>query len=82
MLENTRGRSKEQPERPPGQALVEVALILPFILLISLAVIEFSRLLAIYSLTSGAARQATRKASVAMRAILFSLILSGLSLTR
>ena len=43
-----------------GQALLESALILPFVLLLTLAVFEFSRLLAIYSLTSGAARQATR----------------------
>ncbi len=43
-----------------GQTIVEVALVLPLLLLVLLAVIEFGRMLTIYSLTSSAAREATR----------------------
>jgi Flp pilus assembly protein TadG len=46
--------------RPAGQTLVEFALILPFLLIVTLGLIEAGRLMLIYSLTSAAAREATR----------------------
>lgn len=49
--------------RPPsrnGQGLAEFALIVPLLLLVVLGVIEFGRLMAIYSMVSSSARNATR----------------------
>jgi len=47
-----------------AQGLVEFALILPFLLLLTLGVIEAGRMLAIFSSVSSAARQAARYGSV------------------
>ena len=47
-----------------AQGLVEFALILPLLLLVTLGIIEFGRLLVIFTSTSSAARQAARYGSV------------------
>lgn len=46
--------------REIGQALVEFLLVLPFLIVLIMGTIEFGRLLAIYSLTNAASREAAR----------------------
>jgi len=46
--------------RESGQTLVEFALIIPVLLIVLLGTVEFSRLLAIYSLTNAASQEAAR----------------------
>lgn len=52
-----------KPRKPAGrkgQALVEFMLVLPILLLITMGIVEFGRLFAIYSMISSASREATR----------------------
>jgi uncharacterized repeat protein (TIGR01451 family) len=52
--------SKKDPASSAGQSMLEFALILPLLLLITLGTIEFGRMLFIYSSVTNAGRTATR----------------------
>ncbi|HXF70371.1 MAG TPA: TadE family protein [Thermoflexus sp.] len=52
------------PQRRSGQTLTEFALVLPMLLLFMLGIMEFGRLLFIYTETANAAREALRAAAV------------------
>ncbi len=52
-----------RPQKSPGQAMVEFALVLPILLLIVYGILEVGRLLFIYNNVVSAARQATRYGS-------------------
>lgn len=56
------GRRQRKKER--GQGLLEFALMLPIILLLMMAVMDFGRMLFLYSQVSNAAREAARFGSV------------------
>lgn len=56
---------KRSPGRSRGQGLVEFALIFPVLLMIMYGIIEFGRMMAIYSLASGASRNAVRYGAAA-----------------
>ncbi len=51
-------------KRSTGQALVEFALVLPVLLLVVVAIIEFSILMSSYLIVQGTAREAVRQISV------------------
>lgn len=53
-------RSVSRTPRQSGQGLVEFMLILPVLLLITLGVVEFGRIFAIYSMVTSASREAAR----------------------
>ena len=57
-------RNLERHYGQPGQALVEFALVLPILLLLAVAIMDFGRALFVYSEVSNAAREAVRYAAV------------------
>ena len=45
---------------PPGQAMVEFMLVLPILLMITVGIVEFGRMFAIYAMINSASREASR----------------------
>src|SRR5688572_11282724 len=64
MLMNQRPATKNRPWWLKGQALVEFALILPTLLLIIMGIIDYGRILLVYSNVSSAIRDASRNATL------------------
>jgi hypothetical protein len=56
---NTRGLTRVTP-RGRGQAMVEFMLVLPILLLITMGIVEFGRMFAIYAMISSSSREASR----------------------
>ncbi len=59
------GQSKPDGQQSKAQGLVEFALVLPVLLLLILGIIEFGRLMLIYSMVTSASREAVRYGAAA-----------------
>ena len=59
-----RGQLKSYKQKQIGQALIEFSLILPLLLVIVLGILDFGRILLIYSNAAGSARDAARQATL------------------